>query len=46
METMHHLYKKDKAELLITQGFTNPSQGTAVDRLIAYEDSDLITIKQ
>ena len=37
---VHHLYEKDKAELLITQGLTDPSQGTAVDRLIAFAKSD------
>ena len=37
---IHHLYKKDQAELLITQGLTNPSRGTAVDRLIAYAKRD------
>ena len=37
---VHRLYQNDKAELLITQGLTDPSRGTAVDRLIAYAKSD------
>ena len=30
------LNQKDKNQLLITQGVVNPTQATAVDRLIAY----------
>jgi len=37
---IQHLYKKDERQLLISQGMSDPSRGTVVDRLLAFVSND------